>query len=271
MKSLRFDHEVIELIKSGKKVSTLRLLDDLGLEVNDTVQFIDKVAPARPETWRVFGSAVINRIIQKRLGELTEEDGDGHGTPIGSPGELLARMKRRYGDNISLDTPVKIVHFTFTPLLPNQGTIPLPHAEGVIAYADGGSRGNPGPSASAYVLYDKQGEILMRRGMYLGVTTNNQAEYTALKMALEEARAIGAQEVTVYMDSMLVINQMKGIFKIRNRDLWPIHNSLKELCGYFKKVSFTQVPRELNKLADAEVNEILDAQRASVLSENAKA
>jgi len=66
--------------------------------------------------------------------------------------------------------------------------------------------------------------------------------------------------VAVYMDSMLVINQMKGIFKVKNRDLWPIHVALVELCHQFKSVHFTQVPRELNKLADATVNEVLDEQ-----------
>ncbi len=72
--------------------------------------------------------------------------------------------------------------------------------------------------------------ILVDKGVYLGITTNNQAEYTALKLALEEVRKIGVQEVNVYMDSLLVVNQMKGIFKVKNRDLWPIHDAIKQLC-----------------------------------------
>jgi ribonuclease HI/pterin-4a-carbinolamine dehydratase len=127
-------------------------------------------------------------------------------------------------------------------------------------YADGGSRGNPGPSASGYVLMDMDDSIIFKSGVYLGITTNNQAEYQALKYGLEEAQKLGAREVDVFMDSLLVINQMKGIFKVKNRDLWPIHESIKELVGFFKKVRFTHVPRELNKLADAEVNETLDAE-----------
>jgi len=125
-------------------------------------------------------------------------------------------------------------------------------------YADGGSRGNPGHSASGYVLLDENDEVILKSGVYLGITTNNQAEYQALKYALEEANKLGAREVDVYMDSLLVINQMKGIFKVKNRDLWPIHEAIKDLVTHFKKVSFTHVPRELNKLADAEVNETLD-------------
>jgi ribonuclease HI/pterin-4a-carbinolamine dehydratase len=127
-------------------------------------------------------------------------------------------------------------------------------------YADGGSRGNPGPSASGYVLMDMDDSIIFKSGVYLGITTNNQAEYQALKYGLEEAQKLGAQEVDVYMDSLLVINQMKGLFRVKNRDLWPIHEAIKEQSKLFKKVRYTHVPRELNKLADAEVNEVLDAE-----------
>lgn len=127
-------------------------------------------------------------------------------------------------------------------------------------YTDGGSRGNPGPSASGYVLLDLDENILVDKGVYLGITTNNQAEYTALKLALEEAKTLGASEIQVFMDSLLVVNQMNGIFKIKNRDLWPIHDAIKQLASGFKKISFTHVPRELNKLADAAVNRALDEQ-----------
>lgn len=132
----------------------------------------------------------------------------------------------------------------------------------IKTYSDGGSRGNPGPSASGYVLLDENDAVVVKSGVYLGITTNNQAEYQSLKFALEEAKKLGAQEVDSYMDSLLVINQMKGIFKVKNRDLWPIYEAIKELTKSFKKVTFTHVPRELNKLADAEVNEVLDAEAA---------
>ena len=127
-------------------------------------------------------------------------------------------------------------------------------------FSDGGSRGNPGPSASGYVLFNDNDDVILQNGVYLGITTNNQAEYQSLKFGLEEAHELGAQEVEVYMDSLLVINQMKGIFKVKNRDLWPIHEAIKDHMKVFKKISFTHVPRELNKLADAMVNEVLDAE-----------
>ena len=126
-------------------------------------------------------------------------------------------------------------------------------------YADGGSRGNPGPSASGYVLLDMAGAVVLQAGEYLGITTNNQAEYQALKFGLEHAlHDFGAREIHVYMDSMLVVNQMKHIFKIKNRDLWPIHDACQQLAKQFRKISFDHVPRELNRQADAEVNKALD-------------
>ena len=128
----------------------------------------------------------------------------------------------------------------------------------VKLYTDGGSRGNPGPSASGFVLLDEDDKIIEDKGVYLGITTNNQAEYTALKLGLEEALRRQMVVVDVFMDSLLVVNQMKGSFKVRNRDLWPIHSSIMELTRQFNQVSFTHVPRELNKLADAAVNRALD-------------
>lgn len=135
---------------------------------------------------------------------------------------------------------------------------PQAHPEKVKIFSDGGSRGNPGPSASGFVVMDMEDNVLVDKGIYLGITTNNQAEYTSLKLALEECQKMNVKEVQVYMDSLLVINQMKGVFKVKNRDLWPLHDAIKQLTKNFKKVTFNHVPREFNKLADAAVNRALD-------------
>lgn len=137
---------------------------------------------------------------------------------------------------------------------------PDAHPDKVKLFADGGSRGNPGPSASGFVVLDEEDNILVDQGVYLGITTNNQAEYTALRLGLEECRKMGVREVQVYMDSLLVVNQMKGIFKVKNRDLWPIHDAIKKILNQFDHVSFSHVPREFNKLADAAVNRAMDEQ-----------
>lgn len=125
-------------------------------------------------------------------------------------------------------------------------------------YADGGSRGNPGPSASGFVIMDEKDQIIVDKGVYLGVTTNNQAEYTALRLGLEECVSLNPKVLEVYMDSLLVVNQLKGVFKVKNRDLWPIHDAIKTLATKIEKVSYVHIPRELNKLADAAVNRALD-------------
>lgn len=144
-----------------------------------------------------------------------------------------------------------------------------PHPEEVKIFTDGGSRGNPGPSASGFVVLDMEDTVLVDKGVYLGVTTNNQAEYTALKLALEECHRMGVRQVHAYLDSLLVVNQMKGIFKVKNRDLWPIHDAIKKLAQRFEHVSFSHVPREFNKLADAAVNRALDQQLGITTSETA--
>ncbi|MFI5270730.1 MAG: reverse transcriptase-like protein [Candidatus Saccharimonadales bacterium] len=136
----------------------------------------------------------------------------------------------------------------------------LPSPDEVKVFTDGGSRGNPGPSASGFVILDMEDNILVDKGVYLGVTTNNQAEYMALKLAMEECIHMGVKEAQVYLDSLLVVNQLKGIFKVKNRDLWPIHDAINQMAKKFRKISYSHVPREFNKLADAAVNRALDEQ-----------
>lgn len=127
-------------------------------------------------------------------------------------------------------------------------------------YADGGSRGNPGPSALGFAILDMEDNVVKKSGKYLGVTTNNQAEYQALEAGLQEALTMGVRDLHVYMDSLLVINQVQGIWKIKNVDFLPVYKSIHALLQQFEHVSLAHVPRALNKIADAAVNECLDAQ-----------
>lgn len=131
--------------------------------------------------------------------------------------------------------------------------------EKVIVYSDGGSRGNPGPSAAGFVIMNDQEHVIHEGGMYLGVTTNNVAEYQGVRLGLEKALDIGAKVVDFRVDSMLVANQMNGLYTIKNRELWPINERIVELMSKFNKVTFTHVKREFNQLADGMVNKILNA------------
>jgi len=90
----------------------------------------------------------------------------------------------------------------------------------VIIYSDGGSRGNPGPSAAAFVILDNE-TVIDQGGEYLGITTNNQAEYHGVRLGLERALERGIRTLEFRIDSMLVVNQLNGLYKIKNRELWP--------------------------------------------------
>ncbi|MFZ1301072.1 MAG: reverse transcriptase-like protein [Candidatus Microsaccharimonas sp.] len=136
------------------------------------------------------------------------------------------------------------------------GTTNLDH---IIVYSDGGSRGNPGPSASGFVIMNAHEDVVHEGGMYLGITTNNQAEYHGVRLGLEKALELGARTVDFRIDSLLVVNQMNGLYTIKNRELWPINDRIRQLVKKFDKVSFTHVRREYNQLADGMVNKILDA------------
>lgn len=240
--------------------------DDKNLSVDDEFVVIDKVEASKPATWREVGVGVIDEVNLRRAGDINIK-GEGH-EEFGSLAELYKQLEVFYGDPIDKDTHVKVVHFTFKPYKdpkPFEDLTEQKDAKNttdvieVKMYSDGGSRGNPGPSASGYVLMDMKDKILESNGEYLNITTNNQAEYHSLKLGLQRAKQLGAKRVHVYMDSMLAINQMKGIYKVRNAELSAVYEDVKSLVNDFEKVTFTHVPRELNKLADAEVNRILDS------------
>lgn len=134
--------------------------------------------------------------------------------------------------------------------------------ERLIGYSDGGSRGNPGPSAGGYVLLTTDNAVVAEGGSFLGIGTNNVAEYQALYLAVEKALEMGATVLDMRLDSLLVVNQMNGIYSIKNAELRPIHNRIQELVRRFEKISFTHVMRDYNALADGMVNKILDQEAA---------
>src|SRR3990167_4984777 len=262
MKTLKFNHELAELVRQGKKTVTWRVNDEKNLSVDDDVWIIDKVDKKDPNTWKAIGMGRIKEILAKHLGEIEVDELGGH-EEYASKDEMIKTFRLYYGPDINEKTPVKIIHFTFTPQEPKPlqeiGETDMANLTEIKVYADGGSRGNPGPSSSGYVLMSMDDSIIFQGGQYMGITTNNQAEYNALKLGLEEAAQRSAQIVHIYMDSLLVINQMKGLYKVKHKDLLPVFQAIKALEHHFQEVTFTHVPRELNKLADAMVNEVLDA------------
>lgn len=136
--------------------------------------------------------------------------------------------------------------------------VPPFHVKATL-YADGGSRGNPGPAASGAVLYAHDGAVLEEIGTFLGTTTNNVAEWTALLEGLRAALARGVDELDVRMDSELVVKQLSGAYRVKHPGLVPLHAEAKALLRKFARTDVRHVPRKENKAADAVVNQILDA------------
>jgi ribonuclease HI len=124
---------------------------------------------------------------------------------------------------------------------------------------DGGARGNPGPAAYGYVLETTDGHILDTRGEAIGVATNNVAEYRALVAGLEKAVELGVDDLEVVSDSELLVNQMRGEYKVRNPALRELWLKATELASRLRSVRYRAVRREHNELADRLVNDALDS------------
>jgi tryptophan 2,3-dioxygenase len=129
----------------------------------------------------------------------------------------------------------------------------------VVVHVDGGARGNPGPAAAAAVISAPAGDVLDEAAVALGTTTNNVAEYRALLLGLERARALGGTEVDVINDSELVAKQVTGEYRVKNAELATLHGEALRALGGFERWSITSVPRAQNARADALVNQVLDA------------
>jgi ribonuclease HI len=125
-------------------------------------------------------------------------------------------------------------------------------------FADGGSRGNPGPAASAAVLIGADGETIEEVDAYLGVATNNVAEWTALLLGLQAARERGIRRLIVRLDSELVVKQLRGEYRVKHAALQPLHERARKLLRSFEHVDIGHVPRKQNAHADRLVNLALD-------------
>ena len=129
----------------------------------------------------------------------------------------------------------------------------------LVVHVDGGSRGNPGPAAAAAVVSTPDGEAVDKTAVVLGRATNNVAEYRALMLGLERARALGAAEVEVVNDSELVANQVNGRYRVKSPELAALHGDVMRALEGFERWTVRSVPRAENAAADALVNEALDA------------
>ena len=123
---------------------------------------------------------------------------------------------------------------------------------------DGASRGNPGPSGIGYRIRDYSGRVVEQGGEFIGFATSRLAEYLAMRRGIERALELGYRSVHFISDSLMVVNQLNGIFHVKNQDIIPIYRDIQEKLKQFSSVSFTHVPREQNVAADSEANLAID-------------
>jgi len=133
--------------------------------------------------------------------------------------------------------------------------------EKLIIYTDGGARGNPGPAGIGVAIYDAARQPVAMLSEFLGVATNNQAEYRAIIAALEKAKELGGQELEFYLDSELAAKQLNREYKVKNKDLAPLFLKIHNLSLSFRRITYTHVPRERNAEADRLANEAMDRGR----------
>jgi len=128
----------------------------------------------------------------------------------------------------------------------------------VIAYTDGASRGNPGPSAAGFILTDTNGTQLQAKAFFIGHNTNNVAEYTGIVKALEAAKKIGAKKLTVFTDSELLAKQINGEYKVKSEQIRPLFQQAVKMLGEFENWKVQHIAREENKETDKLVNQALN-------------
>jgi ribonuclease HI len=136
---------------------------------------------------------------------------------------------------------------------------PLDSATGtMVLHADGGSRGNPGPAGAGAALLDAEGGQVASWHRYLGVATNNVAEYQALILGLEGALDLGVSELLVRLDSELLVRQLQGRYQVKSPHLKPLYEQARALVRRFASVKFQHIPREQNAIADRLANLAMD-------------
>lgn len=135
-------------------------------------------------------------------------------------------------------------------------------ANSATVYVDGSSRGNPGPAGIGYHIVGENGQVLRQGGEFIGFASARIAEYYALKEGCEQAIELGLKTVRFVSDNLMMVNQMNGIYKVKNRDLLPIYDDIQRLLTNFEACAFMHVAREQNTEADAQANLAIDRQFA---------
>lgn len=187
---------------------------------------------------------------------------------IGVQGDIKPTPRDRYtaykfikdftAANIRLDEASLSVFEIIEGKVVSNRISPRDTASAVKIYVDGASRGNPGPAGIGYRVVGTDGKELERGGKFIGFATSRVAEYYAMRNGVELAIARGLKSVHFFSDSLMVINQLNGIFTIKNQDILPIYQDIQKKLEQFDSISFTHISRSQNPIADREANLAID-------------
>ena len=155
------------------------------------------------------------------------------------------------------ETTISVLEIEAGKITPSQLS-PRNTANSIIVNVDGASRGNPGPSGIGYCIHGENGHIIEQKGEFIGFATSRVAEYYAMKKGIERALELGYRTARFISDSLMVVNQLNGIFIVKNQDVLPIYKDIQQLIAKFEAISFTHVPRSENAIADTEANLAID-------------
>lgn len=128
----------------------------------------------------------------------------------------------------------------------------------LVLYSDGGARGNPGPAGIGVVIYDSSDNVVFEISEFLGIATNNQAEYKAILAGISKAKELGVENLVCYLDSELVVKQLKREYKVKNAELAPLFVKVYNLSQGIQSIKFIHIRREKNTVADRLANEAMD-------------
>jgi len=134
----------------------------------------------------------------------------------------------------------------------------MPEEKAIRLYTDGACRGNPGNGGAGAVLFDENGEIVTTAKKFLGTCTNNEAEYAALILGLEEALSAGHKTIQVFLDSELLVRQINGVYRVKNDRLKKLMKEVQRHLARFDRYTVKHVPRSENATADRLANEAID-------------
>ena len=160
--------------------------------------------------------------------------------------------------NIKLtETSQSVIEIVEGKTVPDHNS-PRETANSIVINVDGASRGNPGPAGIGYCIHDSAGRIIEQGGEFIGFATSRVAEYYAMRKGIDRAIELGYKTARFISDSLMVVNQLSGIFTVKNQDIMPVYKDILGKLNQFEAVSFSHVPRSKNLIADAEANAAID-------------